>query len=148
VFIAGDSANVGAQPAALINTTTGQLGINTSSRRFKTDIHPLGSALGRLMALRPVSFRYKRGDVEGPNPLEYGLIAEQVARLYPNLVAYGRDGKPLTVLYQELPALLLAQAQRQQIQIERQRLQNKALRAQNRHQQAQIDWLMRHARLH
>jgi hypothetical protein len=75
------------------------------------------------MKLRPVSFRYKPGEVEGPNPLEYGLIAEQVARIYPNLVARDREGKPYTVLYQELPVLLLAELQRERRQIARQRRQ-------------------------
>lgn len=118
-FIAGISgSNVGAAPPVLV-TGTGQLGVNPSSRRFKTDIRPLGRALDPLMRLRPVSFRYKRGAVDGPNPVEYGLIAEQVAKLYPNLVHKGRDGKPYTVLYQELPALLLGQVQRQQREIDR-----------------------------
>lgn len=131
-FLAGVSGtNLGAQPAVVVNAE-GQLGVNTSSRRFKTDIHPIGSALDRLMALRPISFRYRRGDVQGANPIQYGLLAEQVSQVYPNLVARGRDGRPFTVLYQELPALLLAQVQRQQRQIA--------------HQQAQIRWLVRRAR--
>jgi len=82
--------------------------------------------------------------VHGPSALQYGLIAEQVAKVFPNLVVYGRDGKPSAVAYQELPALLLAQVQTQQREIW-------ALQAQNgrlRHQQAQIDWLIRHVRPH
>ena len=134
-FLAGVSGtNLGAVPGVVVSAT-GQLGVNASSRRFKTDIHPIGSALDRLMALQPVSFRYKRGDVRGPNPLEYGLLAEQVAKVYPNLVARGPDGRPYTVLYQELPTLLLAQVQQQQRQIN-------ALIAQNRGQRAQINRLM------
>jgi hypothetical protein len=66
------------------------------------------------MKLRPVSFRYRAGDVQGANPTQFGLLAEQVAKVYPNLVARGRDGKPFTVLYQQLPALLLAKVQAQQ----------------------------------
>lgn len=75
----------------------------------------------------------------GPRPIQYGLLAEQVAKVYPNLVARGGDGRPYTVLYQELPTLLSGQVQRQQRKI-------RSLRAQNRHQQAQIDWLMRQIR--
>jgi hypothetical protein len=71
------------------------------------------------MALRPVSFLYRQRAVNGPNRRQFGLIAEDVAKVYPNLVAYGRDGKPLTVLYQELPALLLAKVQNQQRHIDR-----------------------------
>jgi hypothetical protein len=139
-FMAGVSGvNVGAQPAVLVNSS-GQLGVNTSSRRFKTDIHPIGAHSDPLMKLRPVSFHYKPGDVTGKNPLEFGLLAEQVAKVYPNLVAR-RHGRPFTVLYQELPALLLAKVQQQQRQIDRLRGENRRLDA----QQAQIDWLMHQA---
>ena len=65
------------------------------------------------MRLHPVSFYYNRSFVHGPSALQYGLIAEDVAKVYPNLVVYGRDGKPSAVAYQELPALLLAQVQRE-----------------------------------
>lgn len=116
-FLAGVSGtNLGAQPQVVVNGE-GRLGVNASSRRFKTDIRPLKSELDRLMELRPISFRYRHGDVRGPNPVQYGLLAEQVAKIYPNLVARGGDGRPYTVLYQELPALLLGQVQRQQRQI-------------------------------
>jgi hypothetical protein len=126
----------------------GQLGTTTSSRRYKTDIHPLASVADGLMALRPVSFHYKPQYIHGqPDLLQYGLIAEDVATVYPALVANGPDNKPHTVRYQELPVLLLAKVQRQQRQIQREHQQIAALRARNRHQQAQIDWLMHHARL-
>ena len=131
-FLAGVSGtNLGAQPQVVVNGE-GRLGVNASSRRFKTDIRPIGSVLDRLMELRPISFRYRHGDVRGPNPVQYGLLAEQVAKIYPNLVARGRDGRPYTVLYQELPALLLGQVQRQQRQIA--------------HQQRQIEWLFQQIR--
>jgi Chaperone of endosialidase len=148
-FLAGVSeTNIGANPAVVVNGE-GQLGVETSSRRFKTDIHPLSSQMDRLMELRPVSFRYKHADVNGPSRVQYGLLAEQVARVFPNLVVRGRDGRPYTVLYQELPALLLAQAQRQRGQIARQRRQVRALRARLRgvdRLRAQVRWLMRRAR--
>jgi hypothetical protein len=112
--------------AVNVNTTTGQLGIAVSSHRFKRDIRRLGPRSGRLMALRPVSFRYKRRYANGATARQYGLIAEQVARVDPNLVTYGRNGKPLTVAYQELPALELAQLQHQHAQLRRQRSRNRA----------------------
>jgi hypothetical protein len=126
-FIAGISgANVGTSSQVLINTS-GQLGTASSSRRVKRDIEPLG-ALEPLMKLRPVSFRYR----EGPPELHYGLLAEQVAKVLPELAVYGSDGLPETVQYQELPVLLLAKVQSQQRRIDR--------------QQTQIDWLIRRAR--
>ena len=160
-FIAGISgATTEGVASPVLIDPNGQLGTTSSSWRFKQDIHPLDSQLKKLMALRPVSFRYRRSFVHGANPVQYGLIAEQVAKVYPNLVVRGKDGKPSAVAYQELPALLLAQAQRQQVRIGRQeariralrtdndqlRAQSRRQRTQNRHQQSQIDWLIRQAR--
>ena len=134
--------------APVLVDPNGQLGTTSSSRRFKQDIQPLGSQVSKLMALQPVSFRYRRSIVHGPNPVQYGLIAEQVASVYPNLVVRGRDGRPSAVAYQELPALLLAQAQRQQAQIAHQRDQIRALRTQLREVgqlRTRVNWLMRQA---
>jgi len=114
----------------------------SSSRRFKEDIRRMGSVSNPLMKLRPVTFRY-RAD---PSSLRYGLIAEQVAKVMPTLVVYGRDGRPETVKYQDLPLLLLNKVQQQQRSLRGQRRQNESLRAQNHKQQTQINWLLRHAR--
>ncbi|HLH66638.1 MAG TPA: tail fiber domain-containing protein [Solirubrobacteraceae bacterium] len=142
LYIPAAENNVGTtQAAALeIDTTTGQIGVATSSERFKTDIRALGrGALSRLMMLRPVSYRYRAAYVHGPNPLQYGLIAEQVARVYPNLVARDARGRPYTVLYQELPVLLLAQVQRQQRELRALRTDGREIR----HLQAEVAALMR-----
>jgi hypothetical protein len=104
--------NVDAIPVQI--DSAGQLGTVSSSRRVKRDIEPLG-APGPLMKLRPVSFRYR----EGAPDLHYGLLAEQVAKVLPELAVYGSDGLPETVQYQELPVLLLAKIQAQQRQINR-----------------------------
>jgi len=130
VFIAGDTATVTGTEAII--GSGGQLGMMTSSRRFKTDIHPLGSAAGAVMRLEPVTFHYKPQYLKGqPNTLEYGLIAEDVAKVLPSLVVYGLDGKPLSVAYQELPVLLLAQLQRQHAQIGHQQSEINTLASQN-----------------
>ena len=154
-FVAGVSGATSSSGVAVLVNASGQLGTTTSSRRFKQDIHPLASQADALMALQPVSFYYKPQYIHGqPNVLEYGLIAEDVARTYPALVAYGSDGKPYSVRYQELPVLLLAQAQRDHAALGREHAradrQQRRLQAQARrlrHLQAQINWLMRHARL-
>jgi hypothetical protein len=128
LFIPAATSTVGSGTPLQISAS-GQIGAQTSSRRFKTGIRPLGSQVDRLMALEPVSFHYKRRYVRGqPNPLQFGLIAEDVARVYPNLVVDGRDGRPHAVAYQELPVLLLAQLQRQQRQIGKLRAAVAALR--------------------
>lgn len=119
-FVAGiRGATTGAGDAVpVLIDSNGQLGTASSSRQVKRDIHPLGS-MRALMKLRPVSFRYR----QGPPELHYGLIAEQVAKVLPTLAVYGKDGRPETVQYQELPALLLAKVQSQQRQIAHQRTQ-------------------------
>lgn len=138
-FVAGVSGvTTGGTASPVLVDSNGQLGTTSSSRRFKKDIAPLGGGgLSPLMRLKPVSFRYRSGH----SGLQFGLIAEQVAKLYPSLVVDDAHGRPSAVAYQELPALLLAQVQRQQ-------RENKTLRAQNRHQQHEIDWLMRRVRGH
>jgi hypothetical protein len=111
--IRGTTTDVGDAVPVLIDSA-GQLGTASSSKRVKRDIQPLDE-LGSLMKLRPVSFRYR----SGPAELHYGLIAEQVARVLPELAVNGDDGLPETVQYQELPTLLLAKIQDQQRQINR-----------------------------
>jgi trimeric autotransporter adhesin len=134
--IAGIDGETSASGVAVLVNSNGTLGTTTSSRRYKRDIHPLTGLTSRLMSLRPVSFHYKSRYAQGgPNPLQFGLVAEQVAKVLPNLVAEDSQGRPYEVRYQELPALLLAQAQRQQRRIERQQ-------AQIDHQQEQIRWLL------
>jgi hypothetical protein len=141
LYIAAAESNIGAQAALEINTSTGQIGIETSSKRFKTDIRPLTTqSLSDLMRLAPVSFRYKTQYAHGANPTDYGLIAEQVAKVYPNLVV-DSHGQPYTVLYQELPVLLLAEVQSQQRQIDQLQSENHRLNK----LQAEVDALMRQA---
>lgn len=151
-FLAGVSGVTpsGSTVGVVINGN-GQLGVTSSSRRFKRDIQPLDRRTKGLMALRPVSFRYRRSFVHGANPVQFGLIAEQVARVYPNLVLRGKDGRPSAVAYQELPALLLAQVQHQQTQITHQRNQIGALRTRLHgvdRLRARVNWLMRQVRGH
>lgn len=97
----------------------GQLGTISSSREGKDDIADMGDASAALMQLRPVTFHYKsdRGPA-GPR-LQYGLIAEEVADVYPGMVAT-KDGKPATVMYQYLAPMLLNEYQKQQRTIEEQ----------------------------
>jgi hypothetical protein len=88
----------------------GQLGIGMSSARYKRDIHDMGGASAVLMKLRPVSFHYKN-DPSGT--LQYGLVADEVERVYPELVTRGPDGKIQCVRYLEFTALLLNELQAQ-----------------------------------
>jgi hypothetical protein len=100
-----------AQPVFI--DANGQLGTIKSSARFKEDIQPLGSVSERLYALRPVTFRYKEPDDDGTRPVQFGLVAEQVADVFPELVIYDRSGNPETVSYHMLSSLLVNELQSQ-----------------------------------
>jgi len=95
----------------------GQLGTVNSSRRFKEDIQDMGDASRGLMRLRPVTFRYQKAFADGAKPVQYGLIAEEVAQVYPELVVHAADGQIQTVKYQVLDSMLLNEVQRQQAEI-------------------------------
>ncbi len=92
--------------------SSGQLGTVSSSRRYKEDIADMAAASSAIMRLRPVTFRYRQPFADGGQPLQYGLIAEEVATVMPSLAVLNAAGEPETVKYQELPALLLNELQR------------------------------------
>jgi hypothetical protein len=77
----------------------------------------MGDASNRLAKLRPVTFRYKE---QADGPVQFGLIAEEVEKVFPELVFHSTSGQPETVLYHEMPAMLLNELQKQQRQIDQQ----------------------------
>jgi hypothetical protein len=89
-------------------------GCGPSSRRFKDQIADMGDHSSKLFQLRPVTFFYKPQYDDGSHLLQYGLIAEEVAKVYPEMVAYDKDGQPYTVKYQLLAPMLLNEVQKQQ----------------------------------
>jgi hypothetical protein len=82
----------------------GQLGTAPSSRRFKKDIKPMDSASESILALKPVTFHYKSDET---NTAQFGLIAEEVTEVNPGLVVHDREGKPYSVRYDQVNAMLL-----------------------------------------
>ena len=76
---------------------------------------------------RPVTFRNQKTFADGSKPIQYGLIAEEVAEVYPDLVARSSDGQVETVKYQVLDSMLLNEVQRQQNEIQSQRSEIKGL---------------------
>ncbi len=118
VFIAGINSATVTGSAVLIDATTGQLGIATSSERYKDDIRDMGNASDALLQLRPVTFYYKQPAEHGTKPLQFGLVGEEVAKVYPELVVYDRNGQVQSVEYHQLPALLLNELQKQHKTIE------------------------------
>jgi hypothetical protein len=89
-----------------IDLTTGLLGHNLSSRRYKEDIKPMDKTSEALFALKPVTYRYKK-EVDKTQSLDYGLIAEDVAKIDPNLAVHNGKGEVENVRYNAINAMLL-----------------------------------------
>lgn len=102
-----------ANAVPVVIDSNGQLGTISSSRQAKVDIHPMGNVSERLLDLKPVTFRYKQAYEDGSMPAQFGLIAEEVAESFPELVILGESGRPETVAYHMLPALLLNELQKE-----------------------------------
>jgi hypothetical protein len=103
--------------SAVYVTSTGQLGVLASSERYKTGITPIGTNTEKLQQLRPVSFHLK-SDPKGA--VQYGLIAEEVDKVYPELVIRDDKGKIQGVRYDELGPMLLNEMQKQQQKLDAQ----------------------------
>ena len=100
------SVSGGGTDYVTINLTTGLLGHLSSSRRHKEDIQPMTDASETLYRLKPVTYRYKK-EIDVTQSLDYGLVAEEVAAVDPNLVACNKDGQIETVRYTAVNAMLL-----------------------------------------
>ena len=91
--------------AVFINSD-GKLGTTTSSKRFKKEIKPMDKASEAIFALKPVSFRYTK-DVDRAGTSQLGLVAEDVEKVSPDLVVRDKEGKPYSVRYDQVNAMLL-----------------------------------------
>lgn len=159
-YIAGQGGQTGAYIAGIYGFGTskggesvyissdGKLGTHVSSRRFKDNILDMGAASSKLFQLRPVTFFYKPQYDDGSHQLQYGLIAEEVGNIYPEMVAYDGDGQPHSVKYEMLAPMLLNELQKQhmvvaaqQDVIKTQQQQVNVQRQQMQAQQEQIDQL-------
>ncbi len=103
IFNATSSGGIG----VFVNSN-GRLGTSTSSRRFKEEIKPMDRVSEALFSLQPVTFRYKKQvDPEGNGKSQYGLVAEDVEKVNPNLIVRDKEGKPYSVRYDQVNAMLL-----------------------------------------
>jgi hypothetical protein len=100
------SVNGGDADFVTVNLTTGLLGHASSSRRCKEDIKAMDSASEALYQLKPVTYRYKR-EIDHNQSLDYGLIAEEVADIDPNLTVCNKQGEIESVRYNAINAMLL-----------------------------------------
>jgi hypothetical protein len=104
-FIRGISGTVVGGTAVVVDAD-GQLGVTPSSKRFKEDIKPMDKASEALLALKPVTFRYKK-EIDPAGTSQFGLVAEEVEKINPDLVVRDERGKPYSVRYDQVNAMLL-----------------------------------------
>jgi hypothetical protein len=129
-FIEGIWGAIVSGGVPVVINSENRLGTTTSSLRFKEDIEALEGLSDRLLSLRPVKFRYKtKPERGGDSPIEFGLIAEEVDKVLPELVAYDDNGRPQAVRYHLLAPLLLGELQRQEREIEELRRLQREVRA-------------------
>jgi trimeric autotransporter adhesin len=105
-FIAGISGAIVPTGVAVIVDRSGHLGTTTSSARFKEAIRPMDKASEAILELQPVTFRYKK-ELDPEDIPQFGLVAEEVEKVNPDLVARDEQGKPYTVRYEAVNAMLL-----------------------------------------
>ena len=111
---------VGTNPDSVTITSTGRLGRgNVSSHRYKHDITPMDKASEVLYTLKPVSFRYHK-EYDATQTLAFGLIAEEVAQVYPDLVGRNSSGEPESVRYEQINAMLLNEFLKEHRKVEEQ----------------------------
>ncbi len=103
-------------------TADGQLGVRASSAKFKEAVKPMDKASEAILSLKPVTFRYKK-ELDSKGTPQFGLIAEEVAKVDHDLVVTDDRGKPFTVRYEEVNAMLLNEFLKAHSKIEDQRAQ-------------------------
>src|SRR5438874_2298134 len=117
-FIAGVSVSAIAGGAVVVNNK-GRLGVASSSQRFKDQIKPMEKASEAVLALRPVTFRYKP-EVDPERAPQFGLVAEDVEKVNPDLVARDEQGKPYTVRYEAVNAMLRNEFRKEHCKVQEQ----------------------------
>jgi len=117
--------------------SNGKLGTMTSSARFKEEIRPMDKASEAILALRPVSFRYKK-KIDPQGTPQFGLVAEEVEGVNPDLIIRDKEGRPYSVRYDQVNAMLLNEFLKEHRKNEEQQKQIEALTAELKEQAAQI----------
>jgi len=120
------TANADAIPVLI--DSNGQLGTASSSRRFKNEINPMDQASQVILGLKPVTFHYKK-EIDPAGTSQFGLVAEEVEKVNPDLIVRDKEGKPYTVRYDQVNAMLLNEFLKARRQIDVQQKQIDALTA-------------------
>lgn len=118
-FIAGIRGVVVTRGQAVLVDANGKLGVKGSSSRFKEAIKPMDKSSREIFSLRPVRFRYKE-KLDSRKELQFGLIAEEVAKVAPDLVVRDEAGQPFSVRYEEVNAMLLNEFLKEHRKVEEQ----------------------------
>jgi trimeric autotransporter adhesin len=146
-FISGISGTTVASGAAVLVDSNGHLGTLTSSKRFKEEIRPMNTTSEAIFSLEPVTFRYRK-EIDPAGTSQFGLIAEQVAKVNPTLVLRDKEGKPHTVRYEQVNAMLLNEFLKEHRKVEQMKKQIAQLKSTlakketiDAHQQKQIEAL-------
>jgi uncharacterized coiled-coil protein SlyX len=137
--------------SAVFIDANNRLGTITSSKRFKEDIKPIGKSSEALLELKPVAFRYKK-EIDPAARSQFGLVAEEVEKVNPDLVVHDKEGKPYSVRYDQVNAMLLNEFLKEHKKVEEQQAsiaelkstvtqQKKDFQATAAHQQEQIEAL-------
>ena len=135
-FIKGISG-VAIAGAQVVVNAGGQLGVTASSKRFKDDIEPMDKASEALFALKPVIFRYNK-EIDPEGTPQFGLAAEDVEKINPDLVVHDPDGKPYTVRYDAFNAMLLNEFLKEHKTLKQQQSEIDALKAELKQQRTLI----------
>lgn len=118
-YIGGISGSTVAGGVPVIIDNTGRLGTTTSSVRFKKDIRPMDKASETILSLKPVIFRYNQ-ELDPAGVSQFGLVAEEVGKVNPELVVRDEEGKPYTVRYEAVNAMLLNEFLKEHRRVEEQ----------------------------
>jgi hypothetical protein len=127
--------NEGSPALPVYISSGGQLGTVSSSKRFKQEIKPMEKASEAVLALKPVTFQYKDDPKNTP---QFGLIAEEVEQVNPDLVVHDKEGKPYSVRYDQVNAMLLNEFLKAHRRMKEQDKRIEELTAQMKQQAAQI----------
>src|SRR5262245_842328 len=129
-------SSIASERPVFINSDN-KLGTLLSTRRVKDDIKPMAKASEAILALKPVTFRYKK-DVEPNGAIQFGLVAEEVAEVSPDLVILDKGGKPESVRYEAINAMLLNEFLKEHKKVEKLEAALEAVNARLQEQAAQI----------
>ena len=136
--VAGIYGVFGGDGIPVLVNSNGRLGTATSSARFKEAIEPMANSSEAILSLKPVSFRYKN-ELDSKGTLQFGLVAEEVEKVAPELVSHDEQGQPYTVRYEAVNAMLLNEFLKEHRKVEQLEKKIEALAASLQRVSAQVE---------